>query len=337
MIGKKILRVLYFTENGKALSIKLKDALDNYIIETKEDEDTLQSWVKETFQMHLPLLFIGATGIAVRSIANFVDNKLIDSPVLVMDEGNNFVIPILSGHYGGANTLATTIEKKLGVTAVITTATDVNNLFAVDVFAKNNKLFISDKKLIKQVSGKILKCNTLSYSNKASGLNFIDANSQVTLAENNPDFVITDELEKENILQLKPKRLVIGIGCKKGKDFADLKEFVLGYYKEDYLRENLYGISSIDVKGEELGIIRLAQYFGVDYYTFSSEELNSLEGEFSKSEFVKEKVGVENVCERAAVALAGPSNSKLVLSKQAFNGMTLAAAHKGNFDIVWNS
>lgn len=85
----------------------------------------------------------GHCGIAVRSIAPHVKDKLSDVPVLVADEAGQFVIPLLAGHYGGANRLAGELSRALGATAVLTTATDVNGLFAVDVFAASNRLAVA--------------------------------------------------------------------------------------------------------------------------------------------------------------------------------------------------
>lgn len=73
----------------------------------------------------------------MRTIAPFLKDKLTDSPVLVLDEAGNYVIPLLSGHVGGANEIALLLAELLGAVPVITTATDINNAFAIDVFAKS--------------------------------------------------------------------------------------------------------------------------------------------------------------------------------------------------------
>ena len=303
----KIIKVVYFTENGRDSFLKLKEATRDFIFEEKSPEVELKQWVKECFEMHLPILFIGSTGIAVRTIAPFLESKLTDSPVIVMDELGHNVIPILSGHFGGANELANSIAASIGASAIITTATDINNVFAVDVFAREKGLRIDDKSKIKEVSSKALKGEKLHFNQTEK------------------------ELEIEG-LKLIPKRLVLGMGCKKDKDFKALKTFVNEFYSDQELRDNLFAICSIDVKAKETGLIKLAQYYGAKFLTFSAEELEKAEGAFQESEFVNDTVGVGNVCERAAVLGAG-KNAKIIRNKVAKNGMTLAESRRENIDL----
>ena len=301
-----IIRAVYFTDNGKAVVDKLNNF---FYVETKPEDMYLSDWTKDCFDMHLPIIFIGSTGIAVRTIAPFINSKLKDSPVIVIDELGQNVIPILSGHFGGANELSRIIGKVLSANPIITTATDINNVFAVDVFAKKNGLFITDKSLIKKVSGKALKGESI----------------EINQTE--------DEIIIEG-LRLIPKRLILGIGCKKGKSFEELKAFVNSFYTDEELEENLYAIASIDVKSEELGLVKLAEYYGVFFVTFSSEELERVSGDFEESSFVKEQVGVGNVCERSALLLAG-EDGVLVKNKVAKEGMTLAAANRTKINLAW--
>ncbi len=308
MIEKKILRVVAFTTNGKNLIDKIaKD--DRFIIESKSDEASLSEWTGDCFKMHLPILFVSSVGIAVRTIAPFVSDKLKDSPVIVVDELGHNIIPILSGHFGGANALAWEIAEVLGANPIITTATDINNVFAVDVFAKENGLLITDKSLIKKVS-------TLALAGEK--LHVIEKDGQIDIEG----------------LKLIPKRVVLGIGCKRGKTFQELHEFINRFYEDDYLFNNLYAICSIDVKADEMGLIKLAQFYGVRFLTFSSEELDSLQGDFSNSQFVKEKVGTGNVCERSAILGAG-EKSYLVMNKYASDGITLAEAKREKIELKW--
>ena len=123
--------------------------------------ESLKECVENQFHAVDLMIFIGATGIAVRSIAPFIEDKTSDPAVLCIDEKGENVISLLSGHIGGANTYAEYIAKAINSRAVISTATDINGLFAVDVFAKDNNLHILDMELAKKVSSLILENQTI--------------------------------------------------------------------------------------------------------------------------------------------------------------------------------
>ena len=103
---------------------------------------------KESFEKKQGMIFIGAAGIAVRTIAPFLKDKLHDPFVIVIDENGDYVIPILSGHVGRANEYARKIAAFLNAQAVITTATDVSHCFAADLFAQKNNYVIQNKKAL---------------------------------------------------------------------------------------------------------------------------------------------------------------------------------------------
>ena len=113
-------------------------------------EGGLSAWTGAEFQRSDALIFVGACGIAVRAIAPFVQDKFHDPAVLCVDEAGTFVIPLLSGHVGGANRLAEFVAGGIGAVPVVTTATDVERKFAVDVFAKDHGLVITDRVLAKR-------------------------------------------------------------------------------------------------------------------------------------------------------------------------------------------
>ena len=114
------------------------------------------AWAGEKFPDSDALIFIGATGIAVRSIAPYVASKKSDPAVLVVDECGKFVISLLSGHLGGANELALKTAEILEAIPVVTTATDLHHRFAVDVFAKKNHLYLTEREAAKQISAAVL-------------------------------------------------------------------------------------------------------------------------------------------------------------------------------------
>ena len=166
-----------FSEKGRALAEKIqkislsvdygnvpcegKKVQEKTIVYLREKE-ALDVWVDLAFMQGMPLVFIGAAGIAVRAIAPFIEKKTVDSPVLVIDENAQYVVPVLSGHLGGANELARQLAEGLHGQAVVTTATDCAGRFAVDLFAKKNCLRVFDTHGIAAVSTRILQGNTVS-------------------------------------------------------------------------------------------------------------------------------------------------------------------------------
>ena len=325
----------FFTENGKLLLERLKREMPEITWLVRNTDENLKDWAKSAFDRHLPLLFIGAAGIAVRTIADFVCSKLEDSPVLVMDEKGQFVIPLLSGHVGGANELAALISSRINAQNVVTTATDVEQKFAVDVFAKNNGLKIVNKDGIKQISAKVLKNEKLTVwvnpeivikdKNVPESLSLIMEKTKPVYVDILIDLPRSVQLkEKDCTLLLVPRLYCAGIGCKKGKSFEDLRAFLEANFDKTDL---LYAVSSIDLKQNEIGLMTLAQYYHLPFVTFSAEELKLAQGSFSESEFVEKTTGVSNVCERAAVLCAG-EGAGLVLAKTAHDGMTLAVAER---------
>jgi cobalt-precorrin 5A hydrolase len=99
-----------------------------------------------------------------------------------------------------------------------------------------------------------------------------------------------------------PQDLVVGMGCKKGVDTETLEQFLADTFQDHgWSRYRIRAITSIDVKSQEPGMIALAKRLGVPFLTYSAGELLSQAGDFSTSEFVREQVGVDNVCERSAL------------------------------------
>lgn len=92
-------------------------------------------FVAASFAAYDRFLFIGAMGICVRCIAPCVSSKYADPAVVCMDSTGQFVVPVLSGHVGGANEWAKQISSIIGAQAVITTQSDCNGVWALDLLA----------------------------------------------------------------------------------------------------------------------------------------------------------------------------------------------------------
>lgn len=265
------------------------------------------------------LVFVGATGIAVRAIAPFVRDKLRDPAVVAVDECGSFVIPLLGGHAGGANELAQMLGEALAAIPVITTATDRNDVFSVDTFARQHHLSIVEKDEIKHLSGALLEGKPIGALTPECG--FLIAGKPV-----GQPFAHT--------LHLVPQDLILGMGCRSGVSEEMLYRFVAETFEEQgWSTYRIRAVASIDVKREEPGLVALAKQLGVPFLTYSAGLLESQQGTFQTSDFVRRNVGVDNVCERSAICAAVsegwlPADSRFedfcVLPKRAQEGMTLA-------------
>ena len=109
---------------------------DDIVIYTKKDIGPYAPFLKEHWTEFSAVIFIGALGICVRSIAPALKNKYRDPAVVCIDSTGKFVIPVVSGHVGGANDLARAIAAGIGAHAVVTTQSDNEGLWALDTLAR---------------------------------------------------------------------------------------------------------------------------------------------------------------------------------------------------------
>ena len=281
--------------------------------------------MEELFGSCRALIFICACGIAVRYIAPYVRNKTTDPAVLVIDDRGRFVIPVLSGHIGGANRLAEWIAGEIGAEAVITTATDGNGRFPADDWAARQGLTIASVKAAKAISAAILAGD-------------VGISSEYELPKPLPAGLIRAESGDYGIyigikrrepyrttLRLVPGIVALGIGCRRGILPEAVEAAVADMLSKHEIDDSaVYKVVSIDVKREEEGLLEFARRRGLRIEFCSAEELNGTAGSFTESEFVKKTVGVGNVCERAAVY----GGNRLIIRKTVYNGVTCAAAVK---------
>lgn len=338
--------IISFTERGIKLTQRIRqiytdsDLYTKYsggIDETQQVQyvhESIYEWSKSQFEAHNVQVFVGACGIAVRAISPNIKDKLNDSPVIVIDENGQYVIPVLSGHVGGGNEIAIMLADSLSAIPVITTATDINHRFAVDLFAKKNNLHILNKDGIAKVSSKVLSGQIVTMAVDSGHFDSImSVPEEIRILQktecDNPDILVTSDIGNETaLITLVPKEYYIGIGCKRGKEAEAIEEFISEKLKEFGI--SLYqiaGISSIDLKKDEQGIALWCKRNKTSFLTYTADELQLMGDGFTGSEFVKNQVGVDNVCERAALKACG-ENGTIVYKKQKGNGITLAIAKR---------
>ena len=323
-------KIAAFSHRGVLLAKKLQkelglsDAELSFFNREDKSGNELHPWVKESFENCDRLIFIGAVQIAVRLISKELKSKLTDPAVVVIDDNGKYCIPILSGHVGSANEFAGELASILGAEAVITTSTDINNKFAIDVFARKNELVIKNPHRIKDVSSKLLRGENI----KIYSCLPIEGKLPEGVFwgnEEEADAVITPfKTENETALLLIPKLFTLGVGCKKDTDekhmSASLEEFLssAGIYKEAILN-----MATIDLKKEEKAVLALSEKLKIPVSFYTSDQLAGAMGKFTPSQFVKAVTGVDNVCERSAALL---SKGSIKIAKTAFKGITFALA-----------
>ena len=299
----------------------------------EREEEFLSQWTGKMFAEKRAMIFVSATGIAVRAIAPWIRDKMTDPPVVTVDEGAQFVIPLLSGHVGGANELARHIADWLEAVPVITTATDVNGKFAVDLFASAYHMTIIDRKEAKNISAAVLEGKQIGVFSDLPIKKLPDGFVMDRWCEENICITVKDPSfpeKKASYLRLVPRAVVLGVGCRRGTDPEFMKEKVFALLKVHGIDPAaVKAIASVDVKQDEPAVLGLKQVFDgeclhqpCEQRFYTPEQLNQVPGDFKESAFVKKQIGVGNVCERSACAAGG----KLLVEKQAGDGITLAAA-----------
>ncbi len=299
--------------------------------------ESLDSWTHAAFDSADALVFVSATGIAVRAIAPYVNDKFSDPAVVCIDERARYVVPLLSGHVGGANEIACHVAKLVGAMPVVSTATDVNNVFAVDVWAREQGLAITNRVLAKKVSAALLEGKQVGFQSDFPVRGALpDGLIAHASREKSQDVTLgicvsVNEAARpfDETLVLVPRAVSLGVGCRKGIDaqvFAEAVEHALA--QESISLNAVRSVASIDVKAQEEAVLAFAKAQGVPTRFFDAEQLAAVAGDFSSSEFVRETVGVDNVCERAA--LAACPQGVLIMRKVAASGATVAAALDSN-------
>ena len=318
------IELLAFTDKGQSLAERLASALGGRAARCGCPQ-SLSQWTSERFPRAGALVFVGAAGIAVRAIAPYVQSKTQDPAVVVVDEGARWAVPVLSGHLGGANDLARRIAAICGAQAVITTATDVNGVFAVDEWAKRQNCAVLRPEKIKTVSAALL-------AQKPVGLHTDfpvagDPPPDVFLCESRDcSFRLSLRSRGREVLQLVPRIAVLGVGCRKGVSQDALEEALARMLaKASVCSQAVCAVASIDLKKEEPGLVSFCKAHGWPLYTYPASALAAVQGNFTASAFVQKITGVDNVCERSAVLASGGT---LYSKKNAGNGVTMALALK---------
>lgn len=342
--------VLSVTRQGVALAERLEAALPARItvyVPAKYAEgapahyvrfaDKLQPIVDLAWAKHEALVFIGAAGIAVRLIAGHVLDKRSDPGVVVMDIAGRFAIALCSGHLGGANELARRIGDAVGATPVITTGTDVVGTLAPDVLAKEIGADVENWEALKVVSGALVHgrpVGVLVEHTEVPGLErYREHNVHRTgdLDGFEAGVGVTPRIHDTPTptLWLRPRVLVVGVGCNSGTSAEEIAQAVDGVLAENRLSpRSIAELATIDLKAREPGLLAFAAARGLELRCFDAETLNRDAPPFPRSETVFRFTGAWGVAEPAAMLAAGAGRT--AVAKQKRGNVTVAVAIRGD-------
>jgi cobalt-precorrin 5A hydrolase len=278
------------------------------------------------FSFHI---FIMAAGIVVRVIAPYVKSKLSDPAVVVVDDHGKFAVSLLSGHLGGANELARNVAKYLNAVPVITTATDIGQVPAIDTLAMKHDLLIENPEAIKTVHMALLKGQKIRLHDPLNILQkdlhgWVEPEYRNSMLSQPGVYVDYETTQlSTQFLVLRPKILSVGVGCNRNTDvneiFASVKDI---FFKFNLSINSIDNIATIEAKADEQGILQLAMVLSVPVKFFSRDDLDGVGSVPTPSEVVKKHMGVASICEAAAILAS--NQGKLLVPKQKTKNVTVA-------------
>lgn len=316
----------------------------------------LSAQMATLFARYTQLVFFLATGAVIRLLAPHLIDKKSDPGVLTVDEAGHFVIPVLSGHQGGANAFARTVAACLGATPVITTASDVLSGLSPDLLADAYNWVMEQPEHLKAAAMAFVNQEPVAIvqevGNPGSWLNEHELPAHVSFAYSRlqlpqQDFqsilwitdrmvAVADGLEATRILWYRPQSLVLGVGCERGITLEALEEGLNTFLRQSgFAKASIAALASLDRKADEAALVALAQRHQWQTHFYTAAELAQVVGVQRPSKVVERCVGTPGVAEPAALFAAGVD--RLLVEKHIFSStaspqrMTFALARAAPF------
>jgi cobalt-precorrin 5A hydrolase len=326
---------LLVTLNNHNCTVFNKTQEGNGFIKFDKLDDILsQAWIEFD-----AIIFIMATGAVIRKIAPHLKNKASDPAVLIMTLDLKKVIPLISGHLGGANELSQEIAKSIkDCVNFLTTASDQVEVLAFDMFAKKYNYKISNLKSLAEISNRVINKQTIQVvcypviikqlqefdGYKNTKITFFTPDNLENLDNLTPTLYITPQKLSNNSLGLHPHAISLGLGMNRGTSKEEISLAIKRFcYEHQIEQEYISTLASFDAKADEIGLLELAKELDIELKFFSDGEINSLTQEFSPSQATK-FFNIKGVAEPAS--LLASRYKTLFLSKRIYGNVTIAAS-----------
>jgi cobalt-precorrin 5A hydrolase len=277
------------------------------------------------FQEYDGIVFISATGIAVRLSAPFLQDKTLDPAIVVVDDLGRYAISLVSGHLGGANDLAQVLAHILDCEPIITTASDGRGLEAIDLFAKRHGFLIENMRHAARITTLMVEGAPIQLLSEVPASihyhNLVDEAPAACIYVTSQNSV---DCDLPHCL-IRPRILNVGIGCMRGKTKEGILRAIAQVFQDHNLTINsIKAIATIEIKKDEPGILETCETLGCELKIYTTDQIKQVQHLFSQSQFVQSQIGIPAVCEPCAYLAGG----EIIVKKTALDGVTVAVARE---------
>ncbi|OAI47046.1 hypothetical protein AYO44_10230 [Planctomycetaceae bacterium SCGC AG-212-F19] len=328
--------ILTLTPRGHALARRIAPPLGAELLPTG---DSVRGPMENAFRAGRPLVCVMALGIVVRMLARLTADKTTDAPVVVVDEAGRFAVSVLGGH-AGANDLAARVAAIVGATPVITTASDVLGLPAVDLIGRSRGWVIESREQLTDVTAAVVRGEQVAVCQDAGSPDwwqeFGEWPTTFQRVQTWPQgcwnalLAITDRHVPPLIyptVVYRPRTLVLGIGCRRGVSGAEIEALFQRVCTAHVFSPLSLGlVSTVSLKAEEPGLLEFIQRHDVPLRVYAVDELGQVPDLPTPSAKVREKIGIAGVAEPAALLAAG--TDRLLMPKFKGERVTMAVARR---------
>lgn len=315
--------IITHSNQGEELAIKLAQKLSESTIYRSPSTEQLSN----LFESSKSLIFIGALGICVRTIATLLKNKKKDPAVINIDVNGRYVQPVVSGHIGGANDIARSIAAMLGATPIITTVSDTIETWSLDMLPAQFGWKLESNKHLTSIMASFVnqEPTALLLEARDRGTAVLEAElpPHITLYFNADDIdinkykvilAVTPFIHNlgENTLFFRPRMVAIGVGCQRDADSNGMIESTTKTLISNNISPlSVAAVGSCMLKKDEAALNQLASSFDVQLQVFDDQTLERYDVP-NPSEKVNEVTNAPSVAEASAIHLTG---NELILEK----------------------